>query len=96
MTDPNKPTETVQQIDDLLKSDNLTTRVGLRLSMSALRDAMRLIDQVDAKLETMEQKVNAMWQVNNVIKWGAAIVGASILALIWSLITGQASIVFLP
>ena len=96
MTDPNKPTETVQQIDDLLKSDNLTTRVGLRLSMSALRDAMRLIDQVDAKLETMEQKVNAMWQVNNVIKWGAAILGASILALIWSLITGQASIVFLP
>jgi hypothetical protein len=44
----------------------------------------------------MEQKVNAMWQVNNVIKWGAAILGASILALIWSLITGQASIVFLP
>jgi hypothetical protein len=87
-------TETVKKIDELLQTDDLTTRSGLRLSMSALRDAMKLIDKVDANLDEMKIRVDVMWQTHRMIKWAVGILGTSLLLLVFSLLTGQAHLSF--
>ena len=81
------PTQIADQIEELLKDDQLTTKTGLRLSMSTVREALLVISDID-------KKVSIMWQSFGVIKWGMGILGTSLLLLIFSLITGQAHIVF--
>lgn len=97
MTDTtNKATETIKQIDDLLEKDELTTRSGLKLSFSTLRDAISFINDVDRNMAEMKTKVDVLWNAHKAIMWGLSILGGLILAMIWSLLTGQAHITFAP
>ena len=56
MTDAVNSTDAViEQIDNLLKSENLTTRTGLTLVMSAFRGGMVFMSGVDKRIQDMEQ-----------------------------------------
>lgn len=61
------------------------------------------VNQTDARLDALEKLVgkltgdmNRIMPVYRAVTWIAAILGASVIALIWSLITGQATIVLAP
>lgn len=86
----NRTDQTIQQIDELLEKDQLTTRTGLKLAFSALRDAMTLLCNVEERLT----KIDTLWNFYRVSLWIGGVLGVSILSLIWALITGQAQITF--
>ena len=97
MTDQGKKaSETIKQIDELLEGDQLTTRSGLKLSFSTLRDAISFINDVDRSLAEMKTRVDVMWNAYRAITWGATIIAGLIVGLLWSLLTGQAHITFAP
>lgn len=86
--------QTIEQIDDLLEKDQLTTRTGLKLAFSALRDAITVVSNVGMKMDDLGKKVDTLWTFYRVAIWIAGALGLSIIALIWALITGQAEITF--
>jgi len=94
MPNKTKSTEIIETIDRLIEEDDLSTRSGLKLAFSALRDAISVISGVDDRINDVEKKVNVMWIGYNVAVWGIAILGASMIGLVWSLITGAAKITF--
>ena len=94
MPNKTKSTEIIETIDRLIEEDDLSTRSGLKLAFSALRDAISVISGVDDRINDVEKKVNVMWIGYNVAVWGIAILGASMIGLVWSLITGVAKITF--
>lgn len=96
MSSKSNPDQTIQQIDDLLEKDQLTTRTGLKLAFSALRDAIKIVQDVGDQLSDIGKKVDTLWAFYRVAMWVAAILGVSIISLIWALIVGQAQITFGP
>ncbi len=50
--------------------------------------------EVATRFDEVSKKVNAMWAGWQILTWVATIFGVSVIALIWSLITGQATITF--
>jgi hypothetical protein len=89
-----KSVDTIDAIDKLIESDDLSTRSGLKLAFSALRDALSLMSDISNQNSTMEKKVNVMWSGFQVGLWVGSAFGLSVIALIWSLITGAATITF--
>ena len=57
-------------------------------------EKLRNYDNAIAELLTLSKTLQPMILFYKVGVWGGTIIGASILILIWSLITGQAKIVF--
>lgn len=49
---------------------------------------------IATRFDEVSKKVNAMWSGWQILTWVATMFGISIIALIWSLITGQATIAF--
>ena len=96
MTDADKSDldQIIHQIDDLLERDQLTTRNGLKFAFTTIRGAMALVSRVQLTLGTIEKKVDTLWMFYRGAMWIAGALGLSIIALIWSLITGQAHITF--
>jgi hypothetical protein len=105
----------LQQIDDLLEQDDLSTKIGLRFAFTVLRDAMTVImdmkDRVSAAengyvsmtknmstlstdVDDVKKKVNVMWIGYQIGVWVATIFGVSMITLIWSLLTGAATLTF--
>jgi hypothetical protein len=92
MADTNN--ELVEKIDKLIEEDDLSTKTGLKLAFSALRDAITLMSIFGNKVDTIEKKVNVMWTGYQVVVWAMSVFGVAMIMLIWALITGQASLSF--
>lgn len=86
----------IQQIDMLLETDDLSTRTGLRLAFSAMRDAIQYMGTANERINDMEKKVDEMWKGYKVLTWAAGIIGTAIILLLWALVTGQAAIHYGP
>jgi hypothetical protein len=86
----------IQQIDMLLEQDDLSTRTGLRLAFSAMRDAIQFMSTANDRMNEMEKKVEEMWKGYKILTWGAGIIGGAIILLLWAVLTGQAAIHYGP
>lgn len=60
----------------------------------AYRSVAKNSSDVLTKLAPIEKRVNAMWAGYQVGLWVASAIGVSVIGLIWSLITGVATINF--
>lgn len=60
----------------------------------AYKSIARTSSDVATQFSDVSKKVNAMWTGWQMLTWVATVFGVSIIALIWSLITGQATIMF--
>lgn len=105
----------IQQMDELIESGDLSTKIGLRFAFTVLRDAMRVVAQVEkrtienenayvgmaktnsdiaTRFEKYAQKTDSMWAGYRILAWVFSAIGLSIITLIWSLITGAATLTF--
>jgi len=115
MTDSNPTSVIVQQIDQMVQDEDLTTRSGLRLIISVFREGMVILGDMDTRMKELEnayvrftntmsvakdlekdnnKKLQEIVPVFNLVKWVGMTLGGLIIILIWSLITGTASVSF--
>lgn len=111
----NSANKLLEQMDELLEEEDLSTKNGLRFAFTVLREAMATLydmedrvkqaetayvaiskntSDVATRFEDVSKRVNVMWVGYQMLTWVATVFGISIIALIWSLITGAATITF--
>jgi len=91
MTHVMSDNEILMELRNMLHSDiPLPADAVNRMVLSALLNIDRRMSDLDHRVEGVEK----LTPVVRVMLWVGAAIGASIVGLIWSLITGQAAIVF--
>jgi hypothetical protein len=116
MSDSSNPTAViVEQIDQMVQEENLTTRSGLRLIISVFREGMVIVGNMDSRMSELENAyvrfTNTMSTAKEleeenkktladivptfrIVKWVGVTLGGLIILLIWSLVTGKASVIW--
>jgi maltodextrin utilization protein YvdJ len=85
----------IQQIDELLSKD--TTQIkqkdALCLVLATTRAVLKQVTTERTRVDKIKDRVDLMWPAYRVMIWLAAVLGISVIALLFSLATGQASII---
>jgi hypothetical protein len=79
--------ELIQEVDCLLEADDITSK-------SAQRLMLKILGELYKKQEEMNKKVVKMYPAYQGLMWLGAILGVTVVALVWSIITHQVQIVW--
>lgn len=81
------------RIQTLEKKDVLQDE-QLKQLASGLLNVDKKVESLEERHEALERVVIESGATLKLVRWLLGVLGASIIALIWSLITGQASVIF--
>lgn len=85
----------IQQIDELLskESTQIKQKDALCLVLATVRAVLEQVTTERTRVDKIKDRVDIMWPAYRVMIWLAAVLGLSVIALFFSLATGQAMIV---
>lgn len=88
------PTATLKKEIDLHEGRIQSLEKTTALNEVRSKENKEEIEKLDEKYDKLENVVIESGATLKLVRWVLALLGASIIGLIWSLITGQASVIF--